>query len=61
MVRHKHEGQSCTVGCQEQKCRPYEDAVALCVTFLDDASCAAGDAAGAALGDLQDRVRTQYH
>jgi hypothetical protein len=32
--------------------RPYEDAVALCVTFLDDASCAAGDVAGAALGDF---------
>ncbi len=30
--------------------RPYEEAVALCVTFLDDPSCAAGDAAGAALG-----------
>ena len=32
--------------------RPYEDAVALSVTFLDDASCTAGDAAGAALGDF---------
>lgn len=32
--------------------RPYEEAVALCVSLLDDPSAAAGDAAGAALGDL---------
>ena len=32
--------------------RPYEDAVALCIGFLDDPMRAAGDAAGAALGDF---------
>ncbi|CAL8466413.1 g5949 [Coccomyxa elongata] len=32
--------------------RPYEDAAALCVGFLDDPMRAAGDAAGAALGDF---------
>lgn len=32
--------------------RPYEDAAALCVGFLDDTMRAAGDAAGTALGDF---------
>lgn len=30
--------------------KPYEEALALCVAYLDDASRAAGDAAGTALG-----------